>query len=343
MPKTHTYKRFILGVLLACPVWASADYQVFQYPDPLSGTTNMVGTSLNTPLAFEIIGTSTVTLFDRVTMPFCRSGGAEGGYIQLEIRSTTTTGPIIASSTLSVNAGNVWSTGCASAPFENATSSTWVFNNTLQYVADVHFFVIATPRDVDPLSTFYWTYRKQASASGYGKIYNANPLVPYTITGDYVYVYAKGYALGSTPTNQGQGIYNASSTAALCTSFDIGCYLSNAFAWAFYPTITLSDQLADLASTTNAQIPFGYATDVGELINTIFTQATTSLNISVEISGLLNFMNAGYSSTSMTLLSGTALRSTMGSSIWSFIQNILKGLFWLGFAFYTYRRAIHFL
>jgi len=111
----------------------------------------------------------------------------------------------------------------------------------------------------------------------------------------------------------------------------------------FVPSISLADQLSSLASTTSGVIPFGYVFDIYDKLETYSNSATTSLSVSVELSSLMNFMGANYSSTTVTVLSGSGLRSTLGSTAWAFSQNLLIGLMWIGFAFYVYRRSIHLL
>jgi len=270
-------------------------------------------------------------------LPFCRYGGANGGTIDLEVRTTATSGPIVASSTLAVNSGNVWSTGCTGT-YINGTSSTWVLNNNIQWVSGVSLFFTFYPRGTT--GTYYFSFVMNGSN---GQYYGNGSLIsPYL--GSYSYnASAIGYALGSTPTNQGQGIYNASTTAALCETFDIGCYLSNAFAWAFYPTIPLSDQLGTLSDTAETKIPFGYVYDIEDLFTDLSDNGTSTLNITIELSPLLNWFGGSFSSTSMTILSATALQSTMGNTMWTFGQNAMKFGLWLGFIFYAWNRARKFL
>jgi len=324
------------------PHFAFADYTAFQNKAPtneaLVAPYVMYGFSAGTA-GFRYDATTTVTQFDRIDIPFCRSGGAEGGSVYLEVRTTATTGPIIASSTLAVNAGNVASTGCLG--LVNATSSTFVLNQNVQWVNGVQIFFVF--RLVGTTGTFYFSQIMNGGTDTgpYTWYQNGTPL--YTGS-DYINTYVIGRGLGTAPANQGQGvIYNASGTPVVCTTLDVGCYISTSLSFLFVPSIPLSTQLGVLASTTSGVVPFGYVSDLYGKFETYANTATTTLTISVELSPLLNWLGASFPTTTVTVLSGAGLRTTMGPSMWAFTQTLLAGLLWVGFAFYVYRRSIHLL
>jgi len=331
---------------LVAPYSAIADYAVFDLnpvpDDQLQSLTTewqMVGASNGNKFTVKYIADSSVTLFDRVDIPLCRLGGTNTGRIDLEVRTTSSTSPIVASSTLAVNSGNVWTTGCTST-YINATTSTFVLNQNLQWVADVELYFTFYMRNTD--GTIYMSFDVNGGTPGL-TWYNNGEI---TVAGGYSYDYNAsmlGRALGSVPTNQNQGIYNASTTAVICDTFDIGCYISTAVSWAFYPQISLSDQLATLASTTSGVVPFGYVADLYSKFETYSNAATTSLTISVELSPLMNFLGGSQASTTVTLLSGSGLRTVLGSTMWNLIQNLIAAFLWVAFGFYIYRRSIHLL
>jgi len=128
-----------------------------------------------------------------------------------------------------------------------------------------------------------------------------------------------------------------------CSITDIGACMSRAFAWAFYPSVSLSERAQQIASTTQGTIPFGYLWAFSDKMDEYAAYSTSSLSRSVELSGVMNFLGATYSSTSMTVLSGSGLRSTLGTTMWNLTQSIFMACLWVGFLLYVYRRAIHLL
>jgi len=344
-PRGTTKKIAILIAILftlSAPHFAFADYVAFQnklpIPAPaLSGAPayQMFGDDW----AVEYIATSSITQFDRIDVPICRSGGATGGSIELEIRSTaSTTGPIIASSTVSATAGNVSSTGCAVSTV-NATTTTFVLNNNIQTVAGVTWWFRF--RFVGTTGTYYMSMQDKTYFDDNGIVWGDTHSAPFTYSGTSYAMAMIGRGLGSAPTSA--SVYSTSSSPVVCTTFDVGCYISTAVEWPFLPAIRLSTQLGELASTTSGVVAFGYVSDLYSKLETYSNTATTTLTISVELSPLLNWLGASFPTTTVTILSGAGLRNTMGSTMWTFSQTLLAGLLWVGFAFYIYRRSIHLL
>jgi len=127
-----------------------------------------------------------------------------------------------------------------------------------------------------------------------------------------------------------------------CGISDIGACIGAGLAWAFYPSIPLSVQLGTLASTTNSVVPFGYVSDFYGLYDTISTYATTSFILTVELSPIMNWLGASYSSTTITVINTGTMKSSFGT-LWTLMQNILKAIFWTMFLIYAYHRARKFL
>jgi len=272
-----------IGIFLSLFSYAYADYEVFDI-NPISPTDTIgitsgkwlmpgaVGNGYHT--AFEYVGDATVTQFDRITIPFCRSGGSNTGEIYLELRNTATSGPIMASSSITVNSGNIAS--CDSVPtVPNATTTTFVLNQNVQYVSGVKIIFIFTLVNTHASSIFAFSTLLNTGDNGifYGASAPGSPVpsTPYMPYGMPLYTSAIGYALGIPPV-----VYNASSSNVVCDTFDFGCYLSQSYAWAFYPDKEVIDQFKtlSLASTT----PFGYAYAIPTLWNTfmVANAATTS-------------------------------------------------------------------
>jgi len=322
---------------LSLPYFASADYVVAQN----AYTVNQNAWAVGGWTAFDYVATSTVTMADRIDLNACVNGSIGGGevvYMGIYQR-TPYAYTHVASSSLTL-AGNVLDCSVVSA----TTTVTFVFDTNLQWVSGVNLYFVLYSSNATS------NFRLQAQPYGatnwslYSSSTSALPEYPYTnINPDYIGISAKIRALGIEPLQPGGNIYNASSTYALCTTFDIGCYIATSFSMLFYPSIPLATQLSALASTTSAVVPFGYVSDLYDKFYTYSNTATTTLSVSVELSPLLNFMGASFSSTTVTVLSGAGLRTTMGPTMWALVQNLLSGLLWVGFGFYVYRRSIHLL
>jgi len=262
-----------IGIFLSLFSYAKADYEVFDIntipPNTAvpSATYTQTGVGLNQSYAIEYVADSTVTQFDRITLPFCRYLGANGGEVYLELRSSTTTGPIIASSTIAVNSGNISSTGCTTLNL-NATTTTWVLNQNVQWLPDVEIYFIFKPVGTNPASTFYFSHEIGGTN---GIALGMFPFAPFTYLGDYYNTAMTGYALGVAPV-----AYNASSSNVVCDTFDLGCYTSQAFAWAFYPDIEDLEQFKTLNFASSS--PFGYIYDMDDAYQSFMTglNATTS-------------------------------------------------------------------
>jgi len=327
------------------PHFAFADYVAFQNKLPIPApalTADPQYQMFGDDWVIEYVATSTITQFDRFDIPLCRYNGTAGGTIELEIRSTaSTTGPVIASSTLAVNDGNVSppSQGCVTIGTVNATTSTFVLNNTIQTVAGVTWWIRL--RGVGLSGTVYNSMQNVVNFDNNATVWQDGGSAPYTYSGVTYAMAMTGRGLGTAPTSA--SVYATSSSPVVCTTFDVGCYISTAVAWAFYPSIPLSTQLGELASTTSGVVPFGYVSDLYTKLETYSNSATTTLTISVELSPLLNWLGASFPTTTVTVLSGAQLRSTLGPTMWSLTQNLLAGFLWFGFAFYVYRRSIHLL
>lgn len=267
------------AILLAIPVAVSADYEAFDINNipndiPLSSTAyQMLGQGNTDRWDVQYIANSKVTQFDRLTMPFCRYLGANGGVIDLEIRTTSTSSPIVASSTLTVNSGNVWSVGCGTSII-NATTSTWVLNNNVQWEIGSNIWFSFYARGTS--GTFYHSFELATGDNGitYGSGQFLGPP-------NYAQTYhhsMTGYALGIPPV-----VYNASSSNVICTTFDVGCYINNAFSFLFIPDQSAISQYTDLSLASSS--PFSYAYDAKAIINTFFTATPTTTDITINFVG----------------------------------------------------------
>lgn len=301
----------IIGSIILIPNIVKADYEVFSI-NPIPSNQ-----SIALPLEYQMIGHANgerwdtvyvadtkVTQFDRVTIPFCRYLGANGGVIDLEVRTTSTSSPIVASSTLVVNSGNVWSTGCT-VGIINATTSTWVLNNNVQWEIGSNIWLSFYPRGTT--GTFYYSF-KMDGLNGYPN-YNNGVLIGNYFGKTYNFS-AKGYALGIPPQ-----IYSASSSNVSCSTFDIGCYIGTAFSFLFIPSISPSEQFAQ-APSIGSSTPFSYLYQMSGYVTTLRngTASNTSLIIPFNGQDLTVFNTADIES----YLGGdtSVVRDTFGYMIW---------------------------
>jgi len=339
-------KLFAILIAIVFPFGVSADYSAFQNlweVPPTASSPDYVQQGFSAGrVDMQYIATTTVTQFDRVDVALCRSGGSNIGNVKLEVRYSSTSSTVLASSTLAVTSGNIWaSTGCGTGT-GFATSSTFVLNAPIQWVSGVTVWLSWTLQGTDPASNFLFSFVDEAisaSENGSYRAYFNNVLFETPSPNRSMRIIGRG--LGTAPTVS--SMYSTTSSVVVCSTFDVGCYLSTSLTFLFYPQETLTSTLTEMASTTTGVVPFGYVPDIYDLIEDASLNATTSLAISVELSGIMNFLGGNFPTTTVTVLSGNGLRTTMGVSMWNFLQTLLIGLFWTGFALYVYRRSIHLL
>jgi len=336
MIKSIILSMFLL--LVGLPTVASADYSVFSINEIPANTSiaspnyAMTGVGVGSTAVFEYTADATVTQFDRLTLPFCRYGGTNTGTIYLEVRSSTTTGPIVASSTLAVNSGNIWSTGCNST-YINATTSTFVLNQNVQWLSGVKMYFIFRPVSTD--ASFMYSFRAtigyDTSLNGiYGELPSNFPML---YVGAYrLYTSAVGYALGIPPV-----VYNASSSNISCSTFDVGCYITQGLSLLFYPADWTFDDLNELQEQLASTTPFGYGYELVDAINTALNTATSSFAITADLS---DFGSVFANATSVPIVSSEGIIAFAGDD-WDTVQNLLAGALYLTLLSYFWMRFFH--
>jgi len=323
-------KAAYIAAILLFPSFAFADYVAFQNFLPagtnpsssatMFGMVNFLTGGNSVIMDYE--ATSTVTQFDRVTLPFCRSGGANGGRIDLEIRtSSTSTGPIIASSTLAVDSGNVWSS-CGFTPL-NATTSTFVLNNNIQWVSGVHIYFRF--RAIGTTGSYYFTFNDTDSVLNYGTVActSAGVCAPFIVSPNINSMTIRGQALGSVPVNQN---YGASSTPVICDTFDIGCYISTSIAFLFSPSEFLVSEFENITFASSS--PFSYLYDLSGYVDTLRNSTGTPILLEV----------AAFGATT-TILDTAAIGNFQGVST---AKNIFGWVIWIVALFVAYAEVYKF-
>jgi len=140
------------------------------------------------------------------------------------------------------------------------------------------------------------------------------------------------FGLGSTSTvsTTTQANLPGSPTPIDCGTFDIGCYIKNAFVWLFYPTDSSIEQFTSL--TLEGKFPFAYAYELGDVYEELFDSGTmASSSISVTIPWV-----AG-ATTTITFLSASMITAVPFSST---IRTILGWVLWIMLAFLVYRQTL---
>jgi len=302
---TNTGKK-ILFVLLAINFffgWSvvSADYLVAQN----AYTVNQNAWSVGGWTAFDYIATSTATQVDRIDLNACVNGSIGGGeVVSMGIyQKTPYAYTHIASSSLTL-AGNVLDCSVVSA----TTTVTFVFDTNLQWVSGANLYFVLYSSNATS------NFRLQAQPYGadnwalYSSSTSALPSYPYTnINPDYIGISAKIRGLGFQPTEG--NIYNASSTTVICETFDVGCYVSSAFSWAFTIPEGSFDRFSTLKDDIKDHAPFGYFSSAYNTIGGLTGTSTPAFGLAT--------------SSPIMALVFTPLRSGLSWLI------LIAGLFWL--------------
>jgi len=138
------------------------------------------------------------------------------------------------------------------------------------------------------------------------------------------------YSTSTTPTSATSSQPYSAPTPLVCDTFDIACYLKNAFVWLFYPTTESVSQFTTLSLATT--FPFSYIYDVGNIYTELMSQtATSSLTISVP------FHTVASSTAALTILSQTQLTSVPYAG---YIRLVLTWVLYFMFAMHIYRRVM---
>jgi len=189
----------------------------------------------------------------------------------------------VASSSLSLE-GNVLPCASVSA----TTTVTFVLDRNIQWVSGVNMYFVLYSSNVTS------NFRIQARSTGgenwrlYISATSSIPLTSYEIfssNAQYEAITAKIYALGNPPVNQNQGIYNASTTAAVCETFDIGCYITTAISWAFYPTATI--YIWENLDPLTAKFPFSYISDLSTAYSNFDNPTSTLSTLNIPYGGVM--------------------------------------------------------
>jgi hypothetical protein len=265
--------------------------------------------------------TSTATAIDRIDIPLCTNTASPTGTLYLDVWSVSNTGNLhaIASSSLDAS-GNVWYP-CGTP---NATTTTFIISPQIQVVSGVRI-LFQFWSDSPPSYTWFTSLN---SSSDNRSIYQpAGSTTPFTTTESLYGSSAKSFqyilrATGVAPVST----YTASSTGVICGTFDLGCYISTAFAYLFSPSASI---IQDFASTTiQNEFPFSYWYSMQSAFDSAISSSTDQFFV-------VDFEIMGSTS---TILSYPMMQNLVGDDSLDLIRNIFQWILWLCFGFYIYIR-----
>jgi len=125
------------------------------------------------------------------------------------------------------------------------------------------------------------------------------------------------------------------------TSFTIqnvsGCIRSG-FAYLFSPSHTTVDQFTRISLASSS--PFGYVYDIRDRFVTDTATTAPQALLSADLTPFLA-STTGSSSIIVPVLSAASVRNTLGTNVWSFLQNLLSVCLWIGFIWYLWYKAHH--
>jgi len=314
--------------------YASADYEIARNP----WTANQNAWITGGWTAFDYVATGTVTQADRIDLYACSNNALTPGEIismGIYTRSGTSFNHIASSSL--ATAGNVQLCSVTSS-----STVTFVFDSSLQWVSGVTIYFVLYSSN--PTSDF----RLQASVVGapqwqlYASSSSALPLKKYSDSNpNYQGVTGILRATGIPPI-----VYNASSSNVSCSTFDFGCYISQSFAWAFYPDPTDIEQFQNLSLASSS--PFGYIYDMDDALQSFMTglnATTSSFKITLDMTTLGNTANVfdSVSTSSITVFDICWVNRAMGelpaNSFRDTFLPMIVFMMWIGLGWLFYSVA----
>jgi len=285
-------------------------------------------------VAFSHTATSTVQAADRLDMYACYNTSAPTGNAYLGIYTLSgSTFQHIGSSTVSM-AGNL--ENCATYPAGSSSSTlTFIFDDQLQWVPGVtlYFVFYADPGGTN--GNIRMLGSPDPNPYTWRAFYSATTSLPQTtyesIGSQYRNLTGVLRATGVPPIT-----YNASTSPVACSTFDIGCYLSNGLVYIFYPSESAVQALRDLSLASTS--PFGYVYDLTALWENWDSATNTPVSgITVDLTPFFGSVIAG--STTMEVLSASGTRAILGTTTWDLLQFLWTCSYIIAFMWYVWYRA----
>lgn len=115
-----------------------------------------------------------------------------------------------------------------------------------------------------------------------------------------------------------------------CDTFDLACYISNAFQYLFTPSTDATTKFNSLTLASSS--PFSYAYDFGKVYDELFNSATTSV-----IGITVPFKYYGSGSSTITIISAQMIENVPFAG---FIRTLISWLLWFMFAQLVYMQIM---
>lgn len=313
----------LLGLLLL-PFIASAETAVITS----NGTPDYSFGNYNT--YFEIAENTTYYRMNAMDVPICRlvSGGALNGVINVQVRSATTTGTIVASSTIAT----IPDCGGEIGSYYPASTTRITFNN--EFATDPINSLFIKFEYQGNTGTIYHQYIGDNATKYFGR------LSPESIRYQYLGEYLRPVFTMYTDTSVWTGNNRVGSTTRMieCDNwYDLDCQISNAITFLFFPSDdTLEEwQNISLASST----PFGYVYDIPATFSKIYSTTTATWQLAIDFSTLGQHADAfrNIATSSVTVFDACWLNREVGEAganmYLTYVIPAIKALMWLGVLF----------
>jgi len=251
---------------------AFAEYNAFENLNPETNQVfndNMQGSNGSVTWHFFVQNEIASSMIKWIDMPLCKITSNNGGSLAIEIRTTSTTSPVVASSTILVNDSTVYTGSDCNATTTKTGTTTFTLNKYIAGTIGTQFWI--TFRTIGITDNVYFKVHNEYPSSnfliyyGNGNLYYVTPPPDNSLQIEIV-----GVANGLIPPNQGQGYATTTATSTAenieCDTFyDIYCYGVKAISWTLRPSnddwLLISGALDELKSDLLYMWPLGYYTD----------------------------------------------------------------------------------
>jgi len=290
-----------------------------------------------------------------VTFPLAFVNSTTTDGVQLNLYS----GPVATASTTSFMNSSVNLQQQADSAFQitqkynNSTyqNTTYTFSPCAVVAGGFQYFLVLS-RTGTASSTSLYFVKNQSGSSG------SNPTITTTGTGTYGYGIvanngsvtfknlfntnvAMQFSMGGTENFAAVAPSNATSSTSITNTqcFNGGNLITDSLCYLFIPSQSVLNQYSNLTTLLNTKIPFSYVANVITEVNTITSDATSSMP-------LINIDLHDYASSTITgtipdlSLSTSTISHYLNSTFLSLLQDLITAGIWIGVAFLFYAEGL---
>lgn len=274
--------------------------------------------------------------YQAVEIPLCKYNESGTGTVYLELRNATTTGTIVASSSVALSSVNP----CGKQLGGYFLSSTTLF--TLN-------------NEVDNWDTLFLNFRYSSTNSG-GTLYSqyfqevpatANHVLTDSGGAPYQPFGGNSQVLIITTYTDPNLIYagfNVGSSTRIieCDSWaDIDCQISNAITLLFWPSQETLDEWRSLSLASTS--PFGYVYDLGDVYDTVASATGTPFALTIDFSTIAPQFGSTATTGTITVFNSCAVNNAFGefggNAYTTYILPMLTAMMWIGLGWLIYNTA----